>query len=176
MNFNLNLACNLTVGFEGGLDASDPDCSVIFDGSSLITHAGSQSRITLPAQTLLSESFADFSNWSQYDVSGSANWFASVPGGSCTFTANSGSTCAWIQEDSYTFSEDYILYDLPDPKTNMSVSYKFINPDWAGDIDWLYCQYYDGSTWVSLAEYTTANEIWTSASHAPFQRLRKRLI
>ena len=164
--YTLNLAGDLTVGFEGGLDASDTDCSVVFDGSSTITHAGSQSRITVPAQNLLTESFVDFSNWTQFNVSGSASWSASAPGGSCTFTANSGSTCAWIQEDSYTYSEDYIVFDLPEPKTNMSVSYKFINPNWLGDIDWLYCQYYDGSAWISLAEYTTANEIWTSASHA----------
>ena len=166
VNYNLNLSGDLTVGSEGGLDASDSDCSVTFSGTSSITHAGSQSRVTLPAQTLLSESFVDFSNWVQFNVSGSASWFASAPGGNCTFTANSGTSCAWIQENSYTFSQDYIVYDLPDPKTNMSVSYKFINPDWAGDIDWLYCQYYDGSTWISLAEYTTANEIWTSATHS----------
>ena len=40
--YDLNLAGNLTVGQEGGLDASDASCNVTFDGSSTtVDHEGS---------------------------------------------------------------------------------------------------------------------------------------
>ncbi len=39
--YDLNLAGNLTVGYRGGLDASDAACAITFDGNSTITHAGS---------------------------------------------------------------------------------------------------------------------------------------
>ena len=40
--YDLNLAGNLTVGQEGGLDASDASCAITFDGSTTtVTHAGS---------------------------------------------------------------------------------------------------------------------------------------
>ena len=39
--YDLNVAGNLTVGQEGGLDASDAACIVTFDGNSTVTHAGS---------------------------------------------------------------------------------------------------------------------------------------
>jgi len=40
---SLNLSGDLTVGAEGGLDASDPACDVIFEGTTLFNHAGSLS-------------------------------------------------------------------------------------------------------------------------------------
>ncbi|MBG15219.1 MAG: hypothetical protein CL853_02580, partial [Crocinitomicaceae bacterium] len=43
---SLNLAGDLTVGQEGGLDASDAGCTVTFDGTTAFSHAGSQGLVS----------------------------------------------------------------------------------------------------------------------------------
>jgi hypothetical protein len=162
--YDLFITGNLTVGYRGGLDASDAACSVTFDGNSAVTHAGSYGSVLSSGQNLLTESYADLNNWTPVNVSGSASWSASSPGGSCTFSAYSGGSCAWIQLNSWTSAYDYIEYDLPAPQTGLSVSYYYINPSWSGDIDYLFVDYYNGTSWISQISHTSAHESWTSGS------------
>ncbi|MFL2570399.1 MAG: LamG-like jellyroll fold domain-containing protein [Parvicellaceae bacterium] len=160
--YDLNIAGNLTVGQEGGLDASDAACAVTFDGNSTVTHAGSQ--ITSSNQELLNDGFTNLSNWTATQHYASTSWSSGSPGGSTNFSAYSGSVCAWMQENSYNYSEASISYDLPSPQTGMSVSFYYINPSWYGDIDWLDVAYYDGSTWTNIVRYSAGTSSWTSAS------------
>ena len=162
--YDLFITGNLTVGYRGGLDASDAACAVTFDGNTVVTHAGSYSEVFTSGQNLLTDSYSDLNNWTTVNVSGSASWSASSPGGSCTFSAYSGGSCAWIQLNSWTSAYDYIEYDLPAPQTGMSVSYQYINPNWSGDIDYLYVDYYNGTSWISQIGHTSAHESWTSGS------------
>ncbi|MDB4710859.1 hypothetical protein OAF16_03925, partial [Flavobacteriales bacterium] len=62
--YDLNVAGNLTVGQEGGLDASDAACAVTFDGNSTVTHAGSNSVGIAPSGgTSMENTGSTPSNW-----------------------------------------------------------------------------------------------------------------
>jgi len=164
--YDLNVAGNLTVGYRGGLDASDAACAVTFDGNSTITHAGSYGYVLTPGQNLLTESYSDLNNWTHVNVLGVTSWNVGNGSGVGSWTANSGGSCAYLQYSGFTNCEDYIEYDLPSPQTGLSISYNYINKAWGSDIDDLYFDYYDGTTWNVLATYETAHETWTSATHS----------
>ncbi|MFL2570398.1 MAG: T9SS type A sorting domain-containing protein [Parvicellaceae bacterium] len=133
--------------------------AVYFDGSS------QQSISRSGAVSILVDSFSSLSNWTEVDLVGAVDWAVGNGSPSGGFSANSGSSCAYFFENANNGSQAYIYYDLP-AFTNRSISYSYINPDWFGDVDYFYCDYFDGSSWIDLNPQTTAHSSWTSATHA----------
>ena len=115
--------------------------------------------------SILDDSFSSLSNWTEIDVVGSNSWAIGNGSGVGGWTANSGGSCAYFQENNYNGSQSYLYYDLPS-YTDMSISYSFINPEWTPDVDYFYCEYFNGSSWVNLNTQTTSNSSWTSATHS----------
>ena len=154
--YAINLAGDWT---NTGTEFNAGGTTVYFDGSAQqdVSKSGPVS--------ILDDSFSSLANWTEVDVVGSIDWAVGNGSGSGGFTANSGSSCAYFFENANNGAQAYIYYDLP-AYTDMSISYNFINPDWFGDVDYFYCDYYDGSSWIDLNPQTTAHSSWTSATHA----------
>ena len=156
LGYDMNLAGDWT---NTGTTFNPGGTTVYLDGSTQqeVSKSGPVS--------ILDDSFSSLSNWTEVDVVGSNSWAVGNGSGVGGWTANSGGSCAYFQENNYNGSQSYLYYDLPS-YTDMSISYSFINPEWTPDVDYFYCEYFNGSSWVNLNTQTTSNSSWTSATHS----------
>ena len=91
--YDLSLAGNLTVGQEGGLDASDASCAVTFDGTtSTVTHAGSTSGgSSSDASGAGFEAFTTY--WTEAVVINNGGWSYTDPDVSYNQTSGTNPSC-----------------------------------------------------------------------------------
>jgi hypothetical protein len=115
---NLNIAGNLTVGYAGGLDASDAGCDVTFDGTSAqsISHAGSTSSGSSDAfdmadngsnMATFNTSTVNFASTSSLKSIGSYSWWGDYTNNNQNFT-QTGVNADLTNATSATFSFDHI--------------------------------------------------------------------
>ena len=114
--------------------------------------------------TILTDGFeSGLGNWSLYTISNSTNWVANN-GYSGQYTSRTGTQCATLQYSSSTSRESCMEYTFPSGYTDINISFYYIQKPWSGDFDELYVDYYNGSSWIELIRYGTAQSSWTASS------------
>ncbi len=179
--YDLNVAGNLTVGQEGGLDASDAACAVTFDGNSTVTHAGSQAPPSSSNPVTQgfnpSVSTSDPAGWSQTTV---ADIGTGTP--ALTYKTNStypsgynpteGTRCIGFNSYSCGSGSQILLEKTSsfDASTasSVDVSFDLLMNDYYNNTDGVYVAYKtsSGGTWNYSSIYliNTSGDLWESKS------------
>ena len=174
--YDLNVAGNLTVGYRGGLDASDAACAVTFSGNSTVTHAGS-----FGGAAPLSES-------ESYENSGSvpAGWSENESGGG---TLSYQGTTTWPSGGSATAGSYLVRFNSfscsagswarlstsgtisTQSQSSGTITFDmYTDNGYSSSNDFLRLQYStNGSIWTTIGTYSRYNasgDVWSSKSIA----------
>ena len=164
--YNKILTGGVNLSWSKRQDSSDPGISV---SGSVTQNKLPVLEVTYNSNTQTCEGFeSDLGGWISTAQDDSYKWARKTgTGGGSYNTAGEGSYNVGAYKSSRINKYTYLTYcaDLSSC-TDIYISYKYINPAWSSDIDYIYLQTStDGTNYTNLKSHTSSHTSWTQESN-----------
>ena len=164
--YNKILTGGVNLAWSNRQDSSDPGISV---SGSVTQNKLPVLEVTYNSNTQTCEGFeSDLGGWISTAQDDSYKWARKTgTGGGSYNSAGEGSYNVGAYKSSRINKYTYLTYcaDLSSC-TDIYISYKYINPAWSSDIDYIYLQTStDGTNYTNLKSHTSSHTSWTQESN-----------